>query len=157
MKKTANLLVTEDNIDDLARTIRTKYVDLMVACDLLQLDTKSVLQLRTEGADPASSGLPRYVYDEIRKAEAQAEAEILEKIHDSDLDPQHGKLMLQFLEKTRSKYSARHTMRIEYEVEAFIEYTAPFIPKDRLMEWITGLQVMSGQALAMNQDDKLLR
>ena len=87
MKKTANLLVTENNIDDLARTIRTKYVDLMTACDLLQLDTTSVMQLKTEGADPTSEGLARYTHDEIRKAEAQAEVSILEKIHDPVLDP----------------------------------------------------------------------
>jgi hypothetical protein len=159
MRHQANLLVTEQDIDALCNEVRTNHVDLMVACDLLQLDTKTVLKLRAEGADPESTGLARYAFDEVRKAEAEAERFILQQIlnTDPDFDPQRGKLLLSFLEKTKSRYSNRHNMRIEYEVEALLEYTSRFIPKDQLMEWITGLALMSGKQLVLAQDEKLLR
>ena len=156
-KHKANLLVTEENIDDVARTIRTDHVDLMVACDLLQLDTESVLKLRTEGMQPDSEGLARYTYDELRKADAQAEAAILKQLHDPDGDPQFGKLLLNFLERTKSRYSPRHKTNMIYELNALVEYTKRFVPDDRKMEWITGLMVMSGVEMVLALDEKLLK
>jgi len=152
----ANLLVSEEDIDNLAAKVRNDHVDLMTAVDLLQLDSKTVLKLKNEGADPDAVGLARYAYDQIRQAEAEAETAILKVIHDPDGDPQRGKLLLSFLEATRSKYSKRYSTRIEYEVEMLIEHTARFVDKARLMEWIISLQQLSGKQAALDMDERLL-
>jgi hypothetical protein len=138
-----NTIIDENSIKELGLLIINDHVDIMTGCDYLRLDPAKVIKLQREGSLEDSEGLPRYVYDVLRSAQAQSQIVLVRRwLGDDALKSSASE---KFLAVTADRYRQKHALHVTYEVTAILDIVEHYTTPEQFTNIVAAVSRLDGE------------